>query len=77
MVEILEERFFTNWEFRNLQQYKHFAIPFDFDHMVDYWMLWLYLANHVHAFMLLKNCGLFDQECLEKYKKVFHRILEA
>ena len=77
MLAILEERFFTNWEFKNFEPYKHFAIPFDFDHMVDYWMLWLYLANHVHAFMLLKNCGLFDQECLEKYEKVFHRILEA
>ena len=77
MLAILEERFFTNWEFKNFEPYKHFAIPFDFDHMVDYWMLWLYLANHVHAFMLLKNCGLFDQECVEKYEKVFHRILEA
>ena len=77
MVEILEERFFTNWEFKNLQQHKHFAIPFDFAHMVDYWMLWLYLANHVHAFMLLKNYGLFDQKCLERYEEVFNRILEA
>ena len=40
-LAILKKRFFEPWSFPNYQEFKQLAIPLGFDHMIDYWMLWL------------------------------------
>ena len=40
IVEILEERFFCDWELKNYDQFNALAIPLDFESQVNYWMFW-------------------------------------
>ena len=77
MLDVLKHRFFEKWSFPNYQEFKHLAIPLGFEYMVDYWMLWLYLSNHVYALSLIKDHPSFTPELLADFEEKLFEMKEC
>ena len=78
IIDILEERFFQTWKFELSEPHNELSQHKDRDGLAiaDYWMYWLFLANHVFAFNLIQDHPLFGASRINRFEQRFLETLE-